>query len=173
MVEVAWPGWVRGKGAPAASRGRHFSRPLGSFFWRLQDPGWGVGSVRGPAAAPARLSPLGSQRSLGVAWVTYPELGTRQSRSPQVRLGCLRTPAPSAPTPRLPPHSPRGPGRARAAAAAALLGAPSPAQPRPRPRPTCCLSGSPTPSPWAPGSVSPHLADGKTESQQQRIPRAL
>lgn len=55
----------KGRGLRAAGRGRHFSRPLGSFSRPLQDLGWGVGSMRGPAAAPR--SPFGSLRSFGVA----------------------------------------------------------------------------------------------------------
>lgn len=80
----------KGRGAPAAGRGRHFSWPLGSFSRRRQNLGWGVGSMSGPAAAPAS-SPLGSLRSLGVARVAAPELGTRQSGSPRPRPGCLHT----------------------------------------------------------------------------------
>lgn len=172
MVEVAWPGWVRGKGAPAASRGRHFSRPLGSFFWRLQDPGWGVGSVRGPAAAPAR-SPLGSLRSLGVAWVTYPELGTRQSRSPQARQGCLHTPAPRAQIPLAPSALTARSGARTRRRSRRAVGGPQSRPAPPSAPPHLLPEREPYSLPMGSGSISTHLADGETESQQRRLPRAL
>lgn len=102
----------KGRGAPAAGRGRRFSWPLGSFSRRRQNLGWGVGSMRGPGELTSRVPEITRSRLSG----------RPRARPPTVRV----TPAPPGlpPYPRLPapwppPHSPRGPGRARAATAAA------------------------------------------------------
>lgn len=121
----------KGRGAPAASRGRHFSKPLGLIFpgscrTRLEH-----GVHARPSCSPRKLT---SQRSLGVAWVANPKLGTRQSRSPRPLLGYLHIPTPGAASPgSLRTHRAV---RGSHAPPPPRCGVPSTAPSRPRPRPT-------------------------------------
>lgn len=98
-----------------------------------------------------------------------PELGTRQFGSPRARPDCLHTL-----TPQLPPHSPRGPGRARAATAAAatLWGTRVPPRPALGPAPPGGCAGALPPPQGLPISL-PHFVDGKTESLQQQFPNVI
>lgn len=164
-----------GRGALAAGRGRHFSWPLGSFSRRRQDLGWGVGSKRGPAAAPAS-SPL---------WV--PEIArSRLSGRPRARHPTVRvTPAPLGLPPYLRPLRPdylrthravrartrRHRRRRRRALSGAGGGDPSPAPPRPGPAPPGGCAGALPPAPLAPRAIRPHFADGKTKSVQRQFPK--
>lgn len=163
----------KGERRSRSQQGSPFLKAPGLIFLEAAGPGLG----RGVRARPSRSSGALTSRVPAIARRRLGDLPRAWHPTVPVTPGSPGLPPypfPQRPDPPAPSAlTARSGARARAAAAATLLGAPSPAQPRPRPRPTCCLSGSPTPSPWAPGSVSPHLADGKTESQQQRIPRAL
>lgn len=148
MVEVARPGWVRGEKALRQPAGVAISQgPWAHFFWRLQDPGWGVGVRARPNRSPGALTsrvPAIARRRLGDLPRAWHPIVSVTPGPP----GLPTYPCPQRPNP---PGSLRTHRAVRGAHAppqpACCGGAPSPAPPLPRPRPTCCLKGSPTPSP--------------------------